>query len=456
MDVVKQKESESVIKNKSGDSSINVNTNINYDSAENTRKMRRVITSCVAGSALEWYDFAVYGFFATIIGKLFFPSGDNFQQIIASFGAFASGLIARPIGAIMFGYIGDIYGRKKALVISIYMMAIPTALMGFLPTYQTIGVWAGVILTLVRIIQGLALGGGFTGTIVFLYEHSGPKKKGTYSSWAPFSLVTGFILGAIVATIMASIFSNEQLETIGWRIPFIISFVGTFIAEYVKRKLEDPKEFVEEQKKGVTADNEKKGLLSYLFRNHWRGVTLITVTDILTACGYFLIAVFLTTYFETILKMNRETVFIIQTINMIVFGLSILFGGWLSDRLGKRAQMLVACAALAALAFPLFHWMESATFWSALFGEMGIIFVFSMYYGPIPATICSMLPTRVRLIGVSIAHNFAMAAFGAYAPTLATYMVKWTGDPAMPAVLFVISSLATALALFLWKEGKEY
>lgn len=419
-------------------------------------KMRRVIMSCVAGSALEWYDFAVYGFFATIIGKLFFPAGDEFQQIIASFGAFASGLIARPIGAIMFGYIGDIYGRKKALVISIYMMAIPTALMGFLPTYQTIGAWAGVILTLVRIIQGLALGGGFTGTIVFLYEHSSPSKKATYSSWAPFSLVTGFILGAIVATIMAAIFSTDQLETFGWRIPFIISFVGTFIADYVKHKLEDPREFVEQQKSGATKDNEKKGLLRYLFRNHWKGITLITVTDILTACGYFLIAVFLTTYFETVLKMDRETVFIIQTINMIVFSLSILLGGWLSDRLGKRTQMLIACMSLTALAFPLFQYMGSATFVSALLGEMGIIFLFSMYYGPIPATICSMLPTRVRLIGVSIAHNFAMAAFGAYAPTLGTYMVKWTGDPTMPAILFVVSSLLTAVALFLWKEGQEY
>ena len=419
-------------------------------------KMKKVIISCVAGSALEWYDFAVYGFFATIIGKLFFPSGDDFQEIIASFGAFASGLIARPIGAVLFGYIGDIYGRKKALVISIYMMAIPTALMGFLPTYETIGIWAGIILTIVRIVQGLALGGGFTGTIVFLYEHSSPSKKSTYSAWAPFSLVTGFILGAIVATIMAKIFTPEQLETIGWRIPFIISFLGTFIAEYVKLKLDDPKEFIAQQKSEID-ENKKKGLLRNLFLNHWKGVTLITITDVLTACGYFLIAIFFTTYFETILHLEKESVFIIQSINMTVFGLSILLGGWLADCLGKRIQMLIACVSLSALAFPFFDYMvESATFVSALLGEMGIIFLFSMYYGSIPATICSMLPTRVRLIGVSIAHNFAMAAFGAYAPTLATYLIKWSGDPTIPAVLFIISAGLTAVALFIWKEDSEY
>ena len=418
-------------------------------------KMKKVIISCVAGSALEWYDFAVYGFFATIIGKLFFPSGDDFQQIIASFGAFASGLIARPIGAILFGYIGDIYGRKRALVISIYMMAIPTALMGVLPTYETIGIWAGIILTIVRILQGLALGGGFTGTIVFLYEHSSPSKKATYSAWAPFSLVTGFILGAVVATIMAEIFTPEQLESVGWRIPFIISFLGTFVAEYVKHRLEDPQEFIAQQQSKID-ENQKKGLLRNLFLNHWKGVTLITITDVLTACGYFLIAIFFTTYFETVIHLGRESAFIIQTINMVVFGLSILLGGWLADRTGKRTQMLIACVSLMALAFPLFHYMGSATFISALLGEMGIIFLFSMYYGPIPATICSMLPTKVRLIGVSIAHNFAMATFGAYAPTLATYLVKWTGDPTMPAILFVISAGLTAVALFIWKEGREY
>jgi MHS family proline/betaine transporter-like MFS transporter len=418
-------------------------------------KMKKVIISCVAGSALEWYDFAVYGFFATIIGKLFFPSGDEFQQIVASFGAFASGLIARPIGAILFGYIGDIFGRKKALVFSIYLMAIPTAVMGFLPTYERIGMLSGILLTLIRIVQGLALGGGFTGTIVFLYEHSSPSRKATYSSWAPFSLVSGFILGALVATTMAKIFDQQQLESIGWRIPFIISFLGTFIAEYVKRKLEDPKEFVDLQKIGKS-EAEKQGLLRNLFRNHWKGLLLITLTDVLTACGYFLIAIFFTTYFETIINLGRESAFIIQTVNMIFFALFILLGGWLSDTVGKRFQMLIACIAMMALAYPLFTTIGKATFFSALIGQLGIIFLFSMYYGPIPATICSMLPTNVRLIGVSIAHNLAMAAFGAYAPTFATYLIKWTGDPASPAILFIASAAITTVALIVWKESKEY
>ncbi|MCR5224666.1 MAG: MFS transporter [Alphaproteobacteria bacterium] len=418
-------------------------------------KMKKVILSCVAGSALEWYDFAIYGFFASIIGKLFFPSGDEFQQLIASFGAFASGLIARPIGAVMFGYIGDIFGRKKALVISIYMMAVPTALMGLLPTYEQIGIWAGIVLTLIRILQGLALGGGFTGTIVFLYEHSSAERKSTYSAWAPFSLVSGFILGAIVATCMDKMLDTQQLEMFGWRIPFILSFFGTFVAKYVRDKLEDPKEFTELQREEKD-DGQKKSLLRNLFRNHWKGLAMVTITDVLTACGYFLIAIFFTTYFETIINLGRHHAFIIQTVNMIFFALSILLGGWLADRIGKRLQMLIATLSLAAMAYPFFSVMSACTVISAFLGQLGIIFLFSMYYGPIPATICSMFPTKVRLVGVSIAHNFAMAAFGAYAPTLATYLIKWTGNVAIPAVLFVVSSLLTAIALFIWKEGNEY
>lgn len=412
------------------------------------QQMRKVIISCVSGSTLEWYDFAIYSFFAQIIGKLFFPSSDGFQSLIASFGAFASGLIARPLGSVLFGYIGDVWGRKKALVISIYLMAIPTALMGFIPTYEQIGSLSGIILTLIRIAQGLALGGGFTGTIVFLYEHSSRKRKATFSSWAPFSLVSGFVLGAVVATLISNVLTTEQLESFGWRIPFILSFFGTFIAKYVREKLQDPQEFLNQDQNA----KKKESLFGNLLNNHWKSLILVIFTDFLTASGYFLISIFLTTYFDTMLKLGHKTAFLIQTINMLFLSLLILFGGWCADRLGRRRQMLISCLLLAILAYPLFLLMSQGTFLSVLFGELGIVFLFAMYYGPIPATICSMFPTNVRLVGVSIAHNVAMAAFGAYAPTLATYTLKWTGNLASPAILFIISALITSVALFVWKE----
>ncbi|MDR0662087.1 MAG: MFS transporter [Holosporales bacterium] len=414
--------------------------------------LKRVILSCVAGSSLEWFDFALYGYFAAILGRAFFPSEDSFQQLIASFGAFASGLIARPVGAIFFGHIGDVWGRKRALLISIHMMALSTAGMALLPTHAQIGLWAGILLTLMRIIQGLALGGGFTGTIVFLYEHSSQKRKATFSSWAPFSLVFGFVIGALTATLMAAILNTEQLESWGWRVPFALSFLGTFIARYVKNKLQEPEEFLAVQEK---TPEKKKLSLRTLFKNHWRAIGLVVWIDVLTACGYFLLSVFFPTYFGEILGFERETSFIITTINMILFALAILLGGWLADRIGKRRQMFWACVALAAGAYPLFLILSSGPLW-ALVGHLGLIILFSLYYGPIPATICSIFPTKTRLMGVSLAHNFAMAAFGAYAPTYATYLVKWTGNLAIPSVLFIASALTTAIGLYIWEEGEHY
>lgn len=417
--------------------------------------MKKVIVSCVAGSALEWYDFAIYGCFAVTIGKLFFPSSDAFQQIIASFGAFASGLIARPIGAVMFGYIGDIWGRKKALVISIYMMAIPTAAMGLLPTYEYIGIWAGIALTLIRILQGLALGGGFTGTIVFLYEHSQEDKKATYSCWAPFSLVSGFVLGSIVAMLMSFLCNEQQLEIWGWRIPFIISAFGTLVAEYVKNKLDDPQEFLDSQKKESTLP-QKQGLLKNLFKNHWKGLLMITLTDVLTACGYFLLSVFFITYLETILDFGKKNALIIQTINMICFAVFLIICGQWADKFGRRRQMLLATITMMILAYPIFIFISSGVFWKAMLGQLAIIFIFSVYYAPIPAAICSMLPTKVRLAGVSIAHNFAMAAFGAFASTWAMQLIKITNSKTIPSLLFILAAGITAIALYAWNEGKKY
>jgi MHS family proline/betaine transporter-like MFS transporter len=217
--------------------------------------------------------------------------------------------------------------------------------------------------------------------------------------------------------------------------------------------LQEPEEFLacQEQK----TEQREKSLLRNLFKRHWKALILVVWIDILTACGYFLLSVFFPTYFVEILGFEREASFFITTINMILFSLAILFGGWLSDRLGKRKQMLWATLTLAASAYPLFLAFRSSPIY-ALLGHLGLIVLFSMYYGPIPATICSIFPTKTRLMGVSIAHNFAMAAFGAYAPTYATYLVKWTGNIAIPSVLFVASALMTAAGLYIWKEGDHY
>jgi len=207
--------------------------------------MKRVITSCMIGNALEWYDFALYVCFSSIIGRLFFPSDSPRMEMMLTYGVFAAGFIARPIGAIVFGYIGDRWGRKTALLSSIYLMAIPTALIGILPTYESIGIWAGILMTLLRLSQGLALGGEFTGSMVFLVEHAKKERQNFAGSFAPFSLALGFTFGSLTATLIISVLNKSQLETWGWRLPFILSLAGTLVGTYIRRQLSDPKVFLD-------------------------------------------------------------------------------------------------------------------------------------------------------------------------------------------------------------------
>ncbi len=185
--------------------------------------MRKVVISGMIGNGLEWYDYALYGHMAAIISKLFFPSDDPFTSLIATFGVFAAGFAMRPIGAILFGYVGDRYGRKTSLAFSILLMAIPTAAIGLLPTYAQIGIWAPILLTVIRLLQGLSLGGEFSGSITFMVEHAPPDKRGIIGSAAVVSLVAGMLLGSLMATIFAKALSPEDFESWGWRVPFLLA-----------------------------------------------------------------------------------------------------------------------------------------------------------------------------------------------------------------------------------------
>ena len=185
--------------------------------------IKRVILSCMIGNALEWYDFALYGYFATTIGQLFFPKFSTVASLMATFGVFAAGFIMRPLGGLIFGHIGDKIGRKSALLWSIYLMAIPTTLIGLLPTYEQIGWLAPLLLTFIRLAQGLSMGGEFTGSMIFVVENAQQGNRGLYGSWVVFSLLVGILVGSAIATSTCYFLSEDQVMDWGWRIPFLLS-----------------------------------------------------------------------------------------------------------------------------------------------------------------------------------------------------------------------------------------
>ena len=197
------------------------------------KEMKKVLFTSMIGNALEWYDFVLFVQFAPFIGKLFFPSDDPQSSLLAVFGVFAAGFIMRPIGGIIFGYLGDKFGRKISVILPILIMSIPTALIGFLPTYATIGIYAPVILTIIRLLQGIALGGGFSGCMTFLVEHAPKNQRGLLGSASMFSLAIGVIFGLIVSMLFSCTMSEEDFQNWGWRLPFIASIAIGYVAFYI-------------------------------------------------------------------------------------------------------------------------------------------------------------------------------------------------------------------------------
>lgn len=416
----------------------------NTDSRLSIKSSKQVLISCMIGNALEWYDFVIYGYFAVILGSLFFPSADPLTQILASWGVFWSGFLARPLGSLVFGHIGDKVSRKFALTLSIYVMAFPTALMGCLPTYAQVGILAPLLLIVLRTLQGFAIGGEFTGSMVFLVEHAPQKRRGLWGSWASFSAVIGVVVGSTLVATLNTYLSSEAMQIWGWRIPFILSILGSVVGGYMRNKLTDPGVYLEvkERRSGESVP------LKDLFANHKSKIGVIILLDFLTAIGFFIVAIFMASYFKTYIKFESSTALSINTFNMCVFAVSILVGGWLSDRVGRKQTLAYPCIGFILLSYPLFQMMQTGDPATALGVQAGFAIMMGMFFGTIPTTLAEIMPTKVRFSGLSIGHNISMAIFGGGAPILATHLIQSTGDLSSPAYLLIGASAMSLLSLF--------
>lgn len=401
--------------------------------------MKRVIISCMIGNALEWYDFVIYGYFADIIGRLFFPTSDAAARLMMTFGIFAAGFLTRPLGAVLFGHLGDRFSRKSALLISIYVMAIPTALIGCIPPYAMIGLWAPLLLTFLRVLQGIAIGGEFTGSMVFMIEHAQDRNRGLAGSWATFSLIAGVVVGSLVATCTLSVLETPQLESWGWRLPFILSLLGSFLGTYMRQHLSDPQTYVafkNKHKKHATP-------LKDLFQHHKAKVGLVMLVDFMNAVGFFFLVIFFPTFFKTFLHIDAQTAQSIHTANMLVFGVMTLVGGHLSDLYGRKPFMKYPALFFLIATYPLWNLCQPGDAHTAAMVQTTMVVVMGLFFGALPATLSEIFPTSVRFSGLSIGHNLSMALFGGTAPMVATHLINTTQDLASPAYWLMGMALLT-------------
>jgi MHS family proline/betaine transporter-like MFS transporter len=393
----------------------------------NSANIRRVIAAGMIGNVLEWYDFAIYGYFAAQIGRYFFPHEDAVAQLLSAFGVFAIGYLMRPIGGMIVGHIGDSFGRRAALTFSVAAMAIPTFLIGLLPGYQTIGLLAPIGLTVLRIVQGLSVGGEYTSSMVFLVEHAREGRRGLMGALAASGSAVGMLLGSAVGA---------------WRIPFLLGLmVG--IAGYILRRYA--------LETGVAEKRTRAPIVETL-HDHWRVVAGFAGLSVYSAVTFYIGFVYMVSWLQTADGIPPSRSLEINSFSMSISLPVLIAAGWLSDRIGRKPLMLLASMGGLICALPLFWLLNHPSELLAQLGQLGLVLLTGAYYGALPATLVEAAPPTVRCTTVALGYNLCVGLFGGLSPLVATWLVERTGNEIAPAFLIVASAAVTFVTIFWFRE----
>ncbi|WP_066736638.1 MFS transporter [Cupriavidus sp. D384] len=408
---------------------------------------RRAIIAATIGNGLEWFDFTVYSFFAVIIAKLFFPTGNDLTSFLLTVATFGVGFFMRPVGAIVLGVYADRVGRKAALTLTILLMALGTAIIGLAPTYESIGLWAPALIVLARLIQGFSAGGEVGGATAFLIEHAPDEERGAYASWQQASQGISFMLGAAMGALVTNGLDQAQIDAWGWRIPFLFGLLIGPVGMYIRSHLEEPPEF-EQRQAERRANNVKFSPLSQVLRDHPREVLAgLGVTILWTVCTYVLVF-YMPSYAKQQLGLPLGATFQSTAICGAIILVLCPLMGMLSDRVGRKRMLSVVALAILVLAYPLFHWLNvSPTTATLLQVQIVLGILLAAFTGPAPAVLAEQFPTEVRSTGLSLAYNFAVTIFGGFAPLIVTWLIESTHNKLAPAFYVIAAAAISFVAL---------
>jgi len=402
--------------------------------------VRRGVIAGVVGNVLEWYDFALFGFFAREIGAHFFPADDPTASLLAAFGTFAAGFLMRPVGGALFGWVGDRFGRKQALIWSVVAMAFPSFFIGLLPGAETIGLAAPVLLLLFRLMQGLAVGGEYMASAVFLVEGSHPGRRGWMGSWGPLGASAGTLLGSMAGALVNRVLPPEAVMAYGWRIPFLMGLAVGLGGLAIRRH------YVERGPHQAPA----KSPLGEAFRQHWRTMLHLVVLIAGISVGFYTVFVYTATWLEQQIGVPARTALEINSLAMAAHLFVLPAAGWASDRLGRRPVLLFGSGAFALLAYPLMSLMAQGQTGGLVLGWVALSLLLAIAGGVMPATMAELAPWRVRCTVLSVAYNIGMALLGGTTPLVAAWLVARTGVTLAPAIyLSAAAGLAFIGALLL-------
>ena len=409
----------------------------------------RAVTAAAVGTALEWFDFTLYGALAaTVLPKLFFPSMDSTSALLASLATFGVGLAARPLGAIICGYLGDKLGRRNLMLGTVTVMGLCSMLMGFLPTYASIGVWAPLLLVVLRILQGFALGGESTGAQLMAIEHASPDRRGKYSGLLGLCSPLSQIMANGVLLALSSAMSAQAFDAYGWRIPFVLSFILVIVGIYIRLRVSETPAFVALRKTEVAHVGSP---LRDALRLHWRTVLRWMLFFCGPAAIFYLIVVFSLSYVTKTLGVPKQTGFLLLMGANVCAIVGALAGGMLSDRIGRKKALAIGSTATLFMLFVYFQILDTKSFVPML-AAMGFFLGFTQFQSGIqPVAFAEAFPTNVRYSGSALAYTGANLVAGGPMPVLAVWLFALcNGSPwgviAVCVVFNVISLIAILTA----------
>ncbi|MBK2125535.1 MFS transporter [Fangia hongkongensis] len=391
----------------------------------------------------EWYDFVIYAYLAAVIGQLFFPSTDQYIALIKAFILFSVSYLVRPIGSIFFGILADKYTRSFVLRASLILMAIPTLVIAFLPTYAQAGIFASAGLIILRLIQGFAAGGELPISACYMYEASPSGSKGFYSSFVAASSMTGVLLGSITIGILYAVLGSKTMLEWGWRVPFFLGFIGVIFVFYIRRKIVEP-----EKTPLKTNISTLHGIVE-----NWFPMLQVIMLNAFISIAFYLLFVWMPSYLHVFLKLSSVAAFTSSSLSLFFLIVFTLIFGYFSPKLGRRNMAITSIITILILCYPMFHLLKHGNFLLVVLVQL----IFAVCMGFIQGINMEMMASRFshyfRGRGISIGFTLSTAVFGGLAPTLSSYLIHKTHSDISP-ILFLIASCLIALPVALTLKNK--
>ncbi|GIO68178.1 MFS transporter [Paenibacillus sp. FSL M7-1455] len=409
---------------------------------------KKAVIATALGNAMEWFDFGIYSYLAVVIGKVFFPEMSGSVQLVYTFATFSIAFIVRPFGGLFFGRLGDRWGRKKVLTITLLMMAISTLCIGLIPSYASIGTTASVLLLLARLVQGFSTGGEYSGAMTFIAESTPDKKRGFLSSGLEVGTLIGYIAGSGLVTLLTYLLGSEQMLAWGWRIPFFIAAPIGLVGLYLRGHLEETPAF--EAMEQAKDEDKPKTPLRELFSRHWKVILICTVLVFFFNVVDYMVLSYMPSHLTAVLGYGEAEGLLLILIVMFIMIPIVLAMGYFSDRIGNKRIMQIGLAGLLVLSLPAFMWISSGKLGLVFLGLLILAVFLTCFEGTMPSVLPALFFTDVRYGLLAITYNISASLFGGTTPLVMAWLINLTQNNLVPAYFLIATSIIGLVVVTFW------